>query len=230
MTVEDPSDLERRIRRAEAQVAAARQEIQELLGRQRRAGGTVASFAAGVVFAMVGGYMATTVGAQMGGRSVVAPFYVTDAAGKPVFTVRSISGPINADEKKAEQKGELFKGAPGPQSSAGMIQIFDNTSSASSFFKTNTWAMQGPGDVTKLYLGYPASDSSEAGLYFSGTSKPAAFIGRSNNRGVIELNDANGAKMVEAGSTNAGKGFVLVTPYQASGRDPSVLMGGLKGK
>ena len=61
-------------------------------------------------------------------------------------------------------------------------------------------------------------------------TEPRSMNG-SNGRGYLELNDAGGSKMVEAGSLATGKGYVLVTPWTASvtpGGDPSVLRGGKK--
>jgi hypothetical protein len=47
--------------------------------------------------------------------------------------------------------------------------------------------------------------------------------------GYLELNDASGAKMVEAGMLPSRKGYVLASPARSSvgpNGNPSVLMGG----
>jgi hypothetical protein len=52
---------------------------------------------------------------------------------------------------------------------------------------------------------------------------------KADGKGYLELNDSSGLKMVEAGSLDKHKGYVLTTPYHASvtlGGDPSVLLGG----
>ncbi len=66
---------------------------------------------------------------------------------------------------------------------------------------------------------------------YNGTGAPIAMVGSKDGKGYLELNDASGTKMVEAGSTKNSKGYVLVTPWQPSSDtkgDPSVLKGGGK--
>jgi hypothetical protein len=88
MSTEKLSDLERRVVRAEEQVAAARREIGALQDRARRTFGRIGSFWAGAVFAVVGGCLAATIGAQGARKGVmVAPFEVTDAKGNAIFRV-----------------------------------------------------------------------------------------------------------------------------------------------
>jgi hypothetical protein len=69
-------------------------------------------------------------------------------------------------------------------------------------------------------------------ISFLGTSgSTIALFGSKGDRakGYLEINDGAGSKMVEAGSLDSHKGYVLASPYKTSTAvtgDPSVLKGG----
>jgi hypothetical protein len=64
---------------------------------------------------------------------------------------------------------------------------------------------------------------------YNSSGSPIAFFGSKQTRGYLELNDAGGKVMIEAGSLPEHKGYVLASPYETRGGvlgDPSVLKGG----
>lgn len=59
----------------------------------------------------------------------------------------------------------------------------------------------------------------------------ASRIGLKDDRGLVEVDDASGMKMVEAGSLPNGKGYVLANPFtpnMTAAGNPSMLLGGSK--
>jgi hypothetical protein len=74
-----------------------------------------------------------------------------------------------------------------------------------------------------------AKVSKQGIFHYNSAETAVAYLTSKDQKGILELTDASGTKMVEAGSLASGKGYVLVNPYHASvapGGDPSVLMGG----
>jgi hypothetical protein len=113
------------------------------------------------------------------------------------------------------------------------LQLFDGADSEGArvtlFGTTNpTLTLISTGKKQQTTLG--GSGDGSFGLTFSGGSTPAGFLGtKADGKGYLELNDSSGSKMVEAGSLDKHKGYVLTTPYHASVSpqgDPSVLLGG----
>jgi len=93
------------------------------------------------------------------------------------------------------------------------------------------------------YKGSPVIELSDSGKAFMSMDKTAmTFYGQggvplavfgSNNRakGYLELDDGGGSRMVEAGSLDNHRGYVLASPWKPSTTpegDPSVLKGGGK--
>jgi hypothetical protein len=93
------------------------------------------------------------------------------------------------------------------------------------------------------YKGSPIIELSDSGrsflsmdktaitFYGEGGAPLAVFGSKSRAKGYLELDDGGGSRMVEAGSLDSHKGYVLASPYQPSTTpqgDPSVLLGGGK--
>jgi hypothetical protein len=132
MSPEKLADLERRVGRAEAQVAAAHREIDILRDRARLARGKIPSFVAGAVFAVVGGYLAATVGAQAPRKvAMVAPFSVTGAGGKEIF--------------KVYDGGVSLKGQLDVYTDSGHVAQIGSTSDATGLFVISSTSAPGAG-------------------------------------------------------------------------------------
>jgi hypothetical protein len=156
-----------------------------------------------------------------------APFVVVDRAGKPLMRVQE-----DAD-------GGFSRG----------IYVYDSNGSS----VTHMGVMQGGG---RVYVSKPgvlpaammaaAPDGPMLGLsdnakylvkidkqslvyYNDAKTAIAVFGSKDRSKGYLELNDAGGKIMVEAGSLADHKGYVLASPYETRGGvlgDPSVLKGG----
>lgn len=198
MSTEKHSELEHRVGRAEEQVAAARREIGALQNRAQRTFGWIGSFSAGAVFAVVGGYLAATVGAQgaRGARNVemVAPFSVRGAEGKEILRVY---------ENGVEVSGNLNVRRP----NGGLVAQISSGTETTGLYIFNT-------------LSVPTTGATE--------STPAAFFGTKGRKGYLELSNDTNNKMVEAGSKDArGYVLVQPYQVSTDPKgDPSVLMGG----
>lgn len=192
------TELERRLARAEESVAAARRDIAQLQARGPRASGRAASFIAGVIFAAVGSYLATTTtGAQAPKKALTVPFSVENSKGEDIFRVYD--------------GGIVVRG-----------HLYVMTTSGSIFAAISS-------DATSAGLSIASTVSVPTGGAVTGISTPALFLGTRKLRGYLELNDESSNKMVEAGSLDDHKGYVLATPYRTSvdpRGNPSVLMGG----
>jgi hypothetical protein len=170
-------------------------------------------------------------GQQHGASHARAPFVVYDKDDRPIFRVElgprgprmTVGNPLGtravlgtADDVKLAGL-QLFDGA---DSDGARVNLFGTTNP--------TLTMISTGKKQQTTLG--GSSDGSFGLTFSGGSTPAGFLGtKADGKGYLELNDSSGLKMVEAGSLDKHKGYVLTTPYHASvtlGGDPSVLLGG----
>jgi hypothetical protein len=72
-------------------------------------------------------------------------------------------------------------------------------------------------------------DKKSLAYYNDGGAVISVFGSKDRTKGYMELNDASGTKMVEAGSLNTRQGYVLASPYRSSvdpRGNPSVLQGG----
>ena len=167
---------------------------------------------------------------RTGHSTLTAPFTIVDAAGKPIMQVTdAVSGTASRGIYVFSASGIGASAHIGILPNAGgrvYVAIPGNLPEAGM-----SMSDQGP----QFSLN---SDSKTAmrmlpgGLYFYGTSgSPIALFGSKGDRakGYLEINDGAGNKMVEAGSLDSHKGYVLASPYKASTAptgDPSVLKGG----
>ncbi len=164
------------------------------------------------------------------GTSVTAPFTVVDAAGKPVMRVT---------EGGAYSRGAYFYG-DGAIGSGAYVGT-DSTGGGRMY-------VAGAGHLPEALMGMAADgpvfqlsregkrmmviDKGTLAYYGPGGSTVALFGSKGDRlKGYLELNDSNGTKMIEAGSLDSHKGYVLASPYKTSTAvtgDPSVLKGGGK--
>jgi hypothetical protein len=192
-------ELERRVARAEADLADARKEIGGLRDRVRHPLRSSATLLIGILLAVAFGRMESSLGAVQTTKKnpeFSVPFDVTDAKGTSVLRV--FQGGVQI-------RGALHVLKPG----GGVYAIISS-------------------DATTAGLTILGTTSTPTGLQMT-ESTPAAFFGTKALKGYLELNDESGTKMVEAGSLKDNKGYVLTTPYRASvspNGNPSVLMGG----
>jgi hypothetical protein len=70
------------------------------------------------------------------------------------------------------------------------------------------------------------TESADRGFYVYGEEKSIGAMTIRNGRGYFELADDAGSVMVEAGSLDSRRGYVIVNPYIQQRNNPSVLMGG----
>jgi hypothetical protein len=170
-------------------------------------------------------------GQQQGASHARAPFVVYDKDDRPIFRVEL--GPRGPRMTIGNPLGtRAVLGTADDVKLAG-LQLFDGADSEGarvSLYGTPIPALTMTSTGKKQQTTLGGSSDGSFGLTFSGGSTPAGFLGaKADGKGYLELNDSSGLKMVEAGSLDKHKGYVLTTPYHASvtlGGDPSVLLGG----
>jgi hypothetical protein len=193
-------EIEQRLARAEETAARALRDVAALQARFGRPSGRIRSFVAGALFAMAGSYLATTLGAQ-------APKKTATEFKTPFYVTNS----SNKSVLSVTEGGIVVTGD------------FHVARSNGAIFASLT------SDPTVSGLSISSSVSVPTGNGPTVVGSNLVFLGIRKMRGYMELADESGNKMVEAGSLDDHKGYVLASPYRSSvgpNGNPSVLMGG----
>jgi hypothetical protein len=161
--------------------------------------------------------------------TVTAPFTVVDSAGKILMRVAEAGEGFSRGMYIYDTtvRAVAHVGVLG-SNDGGRVYVTSVRSTVPSLAMTA--GADGPTIQAKTDAGKLVATVTTQGIFhYNAAEKPVAYLTSKDQKGILELTDANGSKMVEAGSLAGGKGYVLVNPYHTSvapGGDPSVLMGG----
>ncbi len=160
------------------------------------------------------------------GLTVTAPFTVVDDSGKPLMRVQADDGSFSRGMYVFDDGGHSVAHV-GSWAKGGRIYVNTPASLPSGMLAADT-----TGPIFKLASNskpFVLIDKQSISFYGDNGGPALALFGSKNrSKGYMELNDSGGNKMVEAGSLDSHKGYVLASPYQASVEphgDPSVLKG-----
>jgi len=162
-----------------------------------------------------------------GGTTIVAPFTVVDESGKPI--VRVTAGGQYSRGMYLYGAGAIGSGTYVGVEADGSGRIYV---ARAGHLPEALLAVTSQGPIFQLSNeGKPMTSWNKESLWFVGTGgNTVALVGtKGRAKGYLELNDASGAVMVEAGMLDAHKGYVLANPWKTSTAvtgDPSVLKGG----
>ncbi|MEO6103949.1 MAG: hypothetical protein ABIP44_09975 [Pseudoxanthomonas sp.] len=160
------------------------------------------------------------------GQTVVAPFTDVDGAGKPILRVSADEGAFSRGAYVFNDHGATVAHMGATTYGGRFYVIKPGTQAPDAWMgssRTGSEFRVGKGLVTQARM-----DEQSLAYYGDGGAVIALFGGKERRKGYLELNDASGSKMVEAGSLDSHKGYVLANPYRASvdpHGDPSVLKG-----
>jgi hypothetical protein len=155
-----------------------------------------------------------------------APFVVVDRAGKPLMRVQ--------DAAEGFSRGiYVFDGNGNSVAHMGVLSGGGRVyASRPGVPPEATMKATETGPLFALAAGgkFQVKIDKESLAYYNDGETPIAVFGsKGRSKGYLELNDSGGNKMVEAGSFQDHKGYVLASPYETRGGvlgDPSVLKGG----
>jgi hypothetical protein len=156
-----------------------------------------------------------------------APFVVVDRAGKPLMRVQE------------EADGGFSRGIYMYDSNGSSVAHIGVANGGGRVYVSRPGvlpaALMGAPDEGPLIAlssngNYLAKIDRQSLVYYNDARTAIAVFGsKDRSKGYLELNDSGGNKMVEAGSLQDRKGYVLASPYETRGGvlgDPSVLKGG----
>lgn len=161
-----------------------------------------------------------------GPMTITAPFTVVDEDGKPLLRVGEDDGSFSRGLYVFNAQGASI--AHMGARSDGLGRIYASRPNVS---PTAVLTAQPEGGALLLGSGsgFIVELNRQSLSFMSDNKATVALFGTKNRaKGYLELNDANGSKMVEAGMLNNNKGYVLASPYRATvdpQGDPSVLKG-----
>jgi hypothetical protein len=162
-------------------------------------------------------------------NTVTAPFTVVDRAGKVLMRVTESAEGFSRGMYIYDTtvRAVAHVGVLGSNEGGRVYVTSVNSSVPNALMAAGA---DGPTIWAKTDAGKLVANITKLGIFhYNAAEKAVAYLTSKDQKGILELTDANGTKMVEAGSLASGKGYVLVNPYHASvtpGGDPSVLMGG----
>jgi hypothetical protein len=173
---------------------------------------------------------------QQGASHAKAPFVVYDKDDHPIFRID-----VNANNSAQLLLGNALGAhaiiVANDQNKAAGIELLNGLSpdkpqiALRAANNTAGISVASP-DKTMFAVMGTRIDNSLGISIMSNTAKSLAFFGgKAVGKGYLELSDADGAVMVEAGMLNSHVGYVLTQPYQPSSTpegDPSVIKGGRK--
>jgi hypothetical protein len=159
--------------------------------------------------------------------TVTAPFTVVDRAGKTVMSVGEGGNGLSRGAYLHDVDGQPVahigwdKGISGGRVYATRPGILPMALLAA--------AVDGPSLILQMNNKRVFAIDKESLAFYNDAMSPLSVFGTKNrSKGYMELNDGSGSKMVEAGTLNAGVGYVMTNPSRSSvspSGNPSVLMG-----
>jgi hypothetical protein len=155
-----------------------------------------------------------------------APFVVVDRAGKPLMRVQDADESFSRGIYVYDSNGNSVSHM-GVLSGAGRVYV-----SRPGVLPEAMMAVTEKGPLFRLSAAGKSMvkiDKESLAYYTDSETAIAVFGSKARTKGYLELNDDGGNKMVEAGSLQDHKGYVLASPYETRGGvlgDPSVLKGG----
>ena len=155
-----------------------------------------------VVAAEVGGDSA---GVQIGGGKSGGVVRVADAAGKPAAGILGDKRAVVVANSSGKVVAEMLAGS----ASEGLFQAW------------------GDGKIPVAVLGEAPGKASGIVQISNGNTVVSSMLAGESGAGRLQLNDASGTPMVEAGVTTAGKGLVRVGPKYRCGSNTGVALGAL---
>jgi hypothetical protein len=155
-----------------------------------------------------------------------APFVVVDHAGKPLMRVQDADESFSRGVYVFDSNGNSVAHM-GVLNGAGRVYV-----SRAGVLPEAMMAVTEKGPLFRLSAAGKSMvkiDKESLAYYNDADTAIAVFGSKARSKGYLELNDDGGNKMVEAGSLQDHKGYVLASPYETRGGvlgDPSVLKGG----
>lgn len=178
------------------------------------------------------------------GTKVNGPFTVNDSAGRPITVVQAETTSGVANEKGQVTTATSKRGVHVLNSDGQTVGRMAVEANGNGYVLARHSSGKGMSAILSisntggevLVTGSDSNvkasvKSTEGFVIYNAQGTPLGSMGAVKDKGYLELNSATGEKMVEMGSLQSGKGYVLVTPYRASVSphgDPSVLKGGAK--
>ena len=155
-----------------------------------------------VVAAEVGGDSA---GVQIGGGKSGGIVRVADAAGKPAAGILGDKRAVVVANSSGKVVAEMLAGS----ASEGLFQAW------------------GDGKIPVAVLGEAPGKASGIVQISNGNTVVSSMLAGESGAGRLQLSDASGTPVVEAGVTTAGKGLVRVGPKYRCGSNTGVALGAL---
>jgi len=165
-----------------------------------------------------------------GARVVRAPFVVVDGDGQSLFRVEQGSTSAGRVVVGNPEGNHIVLGA-GMTDDIGVVLYFGGANRISMVANAKTSNVVASVGQAKAWMGAQGNGASGWFGLSSDQGKTLAQLWSRKGGGYLELNNGSGSKMVEAGSLETAKGYVLVNPARVN-NDPagaqSVLLGGGK--